>query len=310
MISIILEVCGDHWLNSHQVQQSLANLPPGPIELDVRSEGPSLAALGVVGMFEKFGIDPSRVTVTRFSNPVETLPWRRKDTHDISHFFWLSKRYWVDPGQDINEFLFGFFMGRRTVPRCCQIYDLWHEMKDRVLFSIMHTRVPDLPAQFDGVNLDAWQQWGHAETISQWLKSTKISSLDDKAVHQQYDPAFNTNRSLLDHYHRFSIEIVSETYTRGNCFFPTEKTVRPLMAKKPMLIYGPRHYVKRLKNLGFRTWSEVWDESYDDLEGPQRWQKIKQVMGKISQLHAEECKEIGAHNRSRLEEIIKEYQPK
>lgn len=309
MTSIILEVCGDHWLNTQQVQQTLCALPSGPIELDLRSEGPSLTTLGVIELFQKQDIDPTRVSVTRFSNSVEELPWRRAESHDMSHFFWLSKRYWCDPIPGNGDFLFGFFVGRKTIPRCRQIYDIYTEMNDRVLLSLMDSRTTDFPRKSTGYNLDSWREWGDADLIATWFSACPVSSLDHMAVHHQYDPAFNTNKSLLSHYHRFSIEIVSETYCRGDCFFPTEKTVRPVMSQKPMLIYGPRHYLKRLKNLGFETWDHLWDEGYDDLEGLQRWQEIKKIMRSISQHDAARGQDTCRHNRNVLEKIIKEHGP-
>ena len=46
---------------------------------------------------------------------------------------------------------------------------------------------------------------------------------------------------------------------------------------KPLLIYGPRYFLRRLRDLGFQTWHQFWDESYDDLEGYPRWLAMRSV---------------------------------
>jgi hypothetical protein len=120
----------------------------------------------------------------------------------------------------------------------------------------------------------------------------------------------DTNKSLLQHYHNFAVEIVCETYTLGNTFFPTEKTIRPLMAAKPILVYGPRYFLARLRELGFRTYNEIWDESYDLYQGPERWHLMRKSMnrllecGRVEQIAVlTQAHEIAMFNRQHLDKI-------
>lgn len=46
--------------------------------------------------------------------------------------------------------------------------------------------------------------------------------------------------------------------------FITEKTTKLLLAKRLFIMFGPLHTLKFLKELGFRTFDTVIDESYDD----------------------------------------------
>jgi hypothetical protein len=71
-------------------------------------------------------------------------------------------------------------------------------------------------------------------------------------------------------YSIFDIELVAETYCHGDTFFVTEKTVRPIVAGKSMMVYGPQNYLARLRDLGFQTWNHIWDETYDQLTGALR----------------------------------------
>ena len=74
-------------------------------------------------------------------------------------------------------------------------------------------------------------------------------------------------------YENSSYTIVTETLYKSetflkNIFFPTEKTAKPLYAKRPFVIFSNRHFLKNLKQLGFETFSSVIDESYDEVKHP------------------------------------------
>ena len=97
----------------------------------------------------------------------------------------------------------------------------------------------------------------------------------------------------------------------GNTFFPTEKTIRPVMAAKPMLVYGPRYFLARLRTMGFQTYNDLWDESYDFYQGSKRWRMIQEVMQSINTKTPEEhqqmlvrAHEIALHNRRHLHDIV------
>jgi hypothetical protein len=148
----------------------------------------------------------------------------------------------------------------------------------------------------------------------EWYGRYPIASVDQMTVQDQFvtpESYVDTNRSLLNHYNRFAIEIVCETYTIGNTFFPTEKTIRPIMAAKPVLVYGPKYFLARLRTMGFQTYHDLWDESYDFYQGPERWHMIQKVMQFISEKTPAEqqqllakAHEIALQNRRRLHDIV------
>lgn len=71
----------------------------------------------------------------------------------------------------------------------------------------------------------------------------------------------------LDFYKDTNFEIVGETFGElGNdAFFPTEKIVKPITMKHPFLVAGTKGYLRNLRSLGFRTFDDYIDESYDDI---------------------------------------------
>ena len=64
--------------------------------------------------------------------------------------------------------------------------------------------------------------------------------------------------------------LVAETSVFNNNFHLTEKTIRNFLLKKPFLVFSSQHYLKYIHRLGFKTFGNVIDESYDDIECPKR----------------------------------------
>lgn len=62
------------------------------------------------------------------------------------------------------------------------------------------------------------------------------------------------------------IHVIAETNFYTNIIHITEKTMKPIMYKQPFIFVGPARSIKYLKDLGFKTFSDLWDESYDDEE--------------------------------------------
>jgi hypothetical protein len=320
---IDIQVCGDHWLNSDPAQQQLdeINHVEDYLLLRINSEGPSLHALGVVDMVmahcDRTGRDPESVLIQSWLNEVEQVPFRKIDTFWYSHFLWMSRRYWNhDIIDNIRENRLALFIGRRTLPRRVIMHHIWHHYRDTSLLSIMRNPV-EMPKW--GIDLDTHQQWfGHRDIteFAAWWSSPPIDSIDGMTVGAQYQDGYNTNLSILDHYHRFGIEIVCESYCRGDTFFMTEKTVRPMVGLKPMIVYGPRRYLERLRDMGFRTWQEFWDESYDQFEGPDRWEAIKVLLEKLHALSDTEfwnlvdgARDVVHHNLAMLRYIVEKNAP-
>jgi hypothetical protein len=103
------------------------------------------------------------------------------------------------------------------------------------------------------------------------------------------------------------INIVSETFFHSptsNIVHITEKTFKPILYKQPFIILGPPTILKKLREMGFKTFSDVWDESYDEtLDHTERFYKIIDLCEKISKwpqirkvFAMQKCKSIVEHN--------------
>ena len=239
MITIPIRVCGDYWFNPEEVRSQLdAIAGQDQITLDLQFEGPCLEVLGISSMINnycnKYQINHSDIQIQRWDNTVEPTEYTVVDPPKISHFFDVSRRYdWDDTlPKDTHEHLFGFFIGRRTLPRAVIMHRLFHKWGSKNLLSCLDTKeITPWLIKNAGINIDNIDQWVPADKQQQfndWWKTVSIPSIDQHHFDDQYSQDHNTNRDLLEHYYKFDIEIVAESYTRGSSFFPTEKTVRPL----------------------------------------------------------------------------------
>ena len=59
--------------------------------------------------------------------------------------------------------------------------------------------------------------------------------------------------------------VVSETSASDDWCFITEKTVRPIIYYHPFIVWGNPGTLKVLKEYGFKTFPEFFDESYDSI---------------------------------------------
>jgi hypothetical protein len=315
MVRIGVAVAGDHWCNRDEVIAAIAvNHGADTLVLDMNTEGPSLNALGITDAVleaaAKTAITADQIWVDRWHNTVETIPFRRATNPVISHFFWMSNSYRhvkVPASRDCK--LFALFVGRATSPRAVIMHELWRNHRDDTLFSLMRGHGASVNTAPD---LDQWLAEPEKHDLQQWFVDPPIRSLTGHCVRDQYTGGHNTNAALAEHYGRFAVEIVCETYCKGETFFPTEKTVRPLALAKPMLIYGPRHFLKRLRELGFSTWHDVWPEDYDELEGPARWRVMLSLVSLIKHdrlWQHPDLAGIAQHNVLTLQHLIQRHAP-
>lgn len=322
MLTISVAVCGDHWLNPEYVTQELAQSNvKDPVILSINTEGPSLEALGVFEVVRRHclerGREPGTVYLSNWCNDVEETSYKRTNRHSFSHFFWYSRRYWIDSiTESTREHLFGFFVGRRTVPRTVMMYQLWNDLPGRCLFSLMINPYVNNRQAHNLEKIEDWLPASEHDAYKAWWGNPPVESLDGSSIIDQYNQDKNPHKQLLEHYPRFEIELCCESYARGASYFVTEKTVRPIVALKPALIHAPIGFLKNLHRQGFRTWNECWDESYDLLEGPARWQSIRKVMNTIASLDdtsladiLKKARAVCEHNKTTLTELIEKHGP-
>jgi hypothetical protein len=93
-------------------------------------------------------------------------------------------------------------------------------------------------------------------------------------------------------YQSCGIEVVLETLFDDNRLHLTEKTLRPIACKQPFILAATPNSLEYLKSYGFKTFSEIIDESYDSIQNPlDRLAAIVNLMKSIAAM-SETQKEI------------------
>jgi hypothetical protein len=128
-----------------------------------------------------------------------------------------------------------------------------------------------------------------------FLKLPLVLDTDNFDNFPMEDDLFST-ASLYD---RTYISLVSETNFKSNIIHMTEKTIKPIVFKHPFIIVGPAGTLKKLKDMGIRTFSKFWDESYDNEYDPNvRMDMIMNV-----------CKTIASWDKNQLTTFLARSYP-
>lgn len=120
---------------------------------------------------------------------------------------------------------------------------------------------------------------------------------------------FHTGNTFLkQNYLDSYFNIVTETCFAERQIFFTEKILKPLMCLQPFIVVSSPNYLKKLKELGFKTFDSLWDESYDTIiDNEDRLIKIFEIIKQISEWSLDECEknyksvlDICIYNRNHL----------
>lgn len=100
-------------------------------------------------------------------------------------------------------------------------------------------------------------------------------------------------------YNQTSYTVVAETNYSNDYSFYTEKTAKPIIAKRLFIMFAGRHYLRNLRELGFQTFDGIIDESYDSIaDNQQRWAAACE---QISWLLKQDTREILAKVKPRVD---------
>ena len=81
--------------------------------------------------------------------------------------------------------------------------------------------------------------------------------------------------------------------------FYTEKTGKPLLAKRLFVVFAAQHHLKHLRDFGFKTFDGIIDESYDDIADLET--RYQQAWKQVEFLLTQDPLEIYKHAQSILE---------
>ena len=147
----------------------------------------------------------------------------------------------------------------------------------------------------------------HRRTIFRFLKSNYLDdsylSFGPTHVNDSDTMVFDTTKNM-EHLNLFSAwpheaqktsfcNIVTESLWWSGPIHITEKTDKCFSAGQPFVLVAGSGYLKKLKELGFKTFDKWWDESYDDeIDDDIRINKVKETINFIGKLSIAQCEKI------------------
>jgi hypothetical protein len=248
------------------------------VELSLNSEGPCCASIGLYDLLDNFKF--KSVTI-QTANPLE----KHEKYKIISNpLLFANVRKPIDAGyQNWNQnSIFCAYYGR----------PLWHRIGLVSYLKSHHNEISCINLRGDYHNDDSRKLFELTELFHYAPEQLKnfakiahelplmIEKTDGYTPGQQDTTGFTDQ--LLEFYKNILIDLVAETFTSGMTFFPTEKTFRPMLMKKPFIIMGPTNFLIYLRQMGFKTFYEFWDEGYDGYDPRWKFQKIIELIEALS----------------------------
>lgn len=125
-----------------------------------------------------------------------------------------------------------------------------------------------------------------------------------------YNYSVNT---LSQFYSEIFIDVVTETRYAQPTANISEKTFQPIQYFRPFILVAPPKSLEELRLLGFKTFGEFWDESYDDeFDHGERLAKIFTLLDSIFKMTKDEKMQLYKkmiptlnHNLNLFKELIK-----
>ena len=276
------------WNLSELVDFLIANQNQA-ITIENGSEGCCAQTVGLYHWLDKFNF--SCVTLMT-SNPLE-----KHDKYHIRHFLpWKFLKITRPIDQQYHQWnqqaIFGTVYGR----------PLWHRLGITAHLLTNHATISRVGCIVDPTDQNQRELF---ELNQLWVNDPLSLKNFATIQHQlpcahidvdQYVPGLTLTDGIVQQteriYQNFLIDIVAETFTSGNCFFITEKTIRPMLLKKPMIVMGSKNHLEYLHQMGFRTFADFWDEEYDGYEGVDRYVRILELIDKLADKSFEELESM------------------
>lgn len=127
------------------------------------------------------------------------------------------------------------------------------------------TYLPTLQSTPNGTDFDAVEDrhWLWEETGMEGHRDARwtVDSV------RYYGHAMSLSQVIpLSVYNQTAYSVVCETNFSNHYVFYTEKTVKPILARRLFIPISHQYYLARLRELGFRTFGHIIDESFDEVE--------------------------------------------
>lgn len=177
-------------------------------------------------------------------------------------------------------------MRRDTKPRCLLNYML-HNKKIHDYGFVSHNRVNPEEVFTDKVTLSNMiQEYPNLDKKVLKQQGLNIHTIDADSISTFHSREFTDYHMLNHNLHsdlssKTLVELIVETQNLDRMFF-TEKTLKTFLAKNIFMIFNTQYSLKFLKGLGFQTFSDVIDESYDN--SSDKYDRVSMICEELKRL--------------------------
>ena len=285
-----------------------------PVELNTIDEGPCAESLGLYtlldSMCDQFNYPKDQVSL-RTCNLAEQHPEYTIDIDPCMYYLNAARQHQLPAHAKQLKYHFGHFVGHSNKYRLA-LASYLNSNYGQLAQQTYHCNLQDdYHRPFIGLE-DLMTEGYSVANIDSALELIRQSpkTIDNIDAYPILNP---TTLNITKLYPEFFVELVSLTYFSGNTFYIDEKIWRPILMRTPFIVQGPQYFIQRLRVLGFKTFSDFWDEGYS--EDPSDWQinEIKRVLDYIAQQPVEQLVKwtadmqcIVEHNYNRLLTLTKE----
>jgi hypothetical protein len=113
-------------------------------------------------------------------------------------------------------------------------------------------------------------------------------------------PASDQTKNIVNISQGF-IHVITESRFTSPMANISEKTIKPIIAKRPFILASTPYSLALLKDMGFKTFSEFWDESYDEVTDHS--ERINLILDLIDYLNSIPLKNLKKMNK-RMKRIL------
>lgn len=156
---------------------------------------------------------------------------------------------------------------------------------------------------FDSNNLfdDSFFSYMHYDPTFEFHKRLPSEVDFELEIPRSELPCFQPQYKPINEHENSFCSVVTETlFYENTCrdlledaMFITEKTEKCFSAGHPFVMLGRPNFLKKLKELGFKTFDKWWDESYDSIEDDDtRMESIKNTILSISKMSYDEIRDM------------------
>ena len=156
--------------------------------------------------------------------------------------------------------------------------------------------IRSLPPQYE---VDRYQQFQPTNIL---IGKTMIKQ---ELFNQEWGEIYLAPAPYVDTY----FSLVTETIcSESNFSFRTEKIAKPLAMGHPFIVAANTGFYQDLRNMGFRTFNHVIDESFDSIDNAQ--QRLDRIVDVVQDLCQQDltsflaaCKEVCNYNQQHLDNV-------